>query len=93
MLQQRYLREYGPLKQGLRQSDTANSTKTHYSPRVWSTKTRIKTPTAVLHAPATILREYGPLKQGLRLTQYIIYVFFISSPRVWSTKTRIKTYR
>ena len=93
MLQQRYLREYGPLKQGLRQSDTANSTKTHYSPRVWSTKTRIKTLHLGISENKSYLREYGPLKQGLRLTQYIIYVFFISSPRVWSTKTRIKTYR
>ena len=61
------LREYGPLKQGLRLPYISATLGVCSSPRVWSTKTRIKTQQAesqdIYHVA---LREYGPLKQGLR---------------------------
>ena len=62
------LREYGPLKQGLRQDTRRCFYHRSGTPRVWSTKTRIKT------------NHFSPLQSRN------------ASPRVWSTKTRIKTF-
>ena len=60
------LREYVPLKQGLRQVRVTSILGYLTPPRVCSTYTMIKT-SAICHEEATrVLREYVPLKQGLR---------------------------
>ena len=85
------LREYVPLKQGLR--PVLNGVNGYYlmAPRVCSTKTRIKTNPTLALVLYGILREYVPLKQGLRQHQVRCYPFAVRAPRVCSTKTRIKT--
>ena len=60
------------------------------TPRVCSTKTRIKTYCYYFNVVRLVLREYVPLKQGLRLPS-LGKVSWDSTPRVCSTKTRIKT--
>ena len=85
------LRGYVPLKQGLRHRARGVSVEKIMSPRVCSTKTRIKTvnsPSLLLKAT---LRGYVPLKQGLRHFPFIIFEGNNRTPRVCSTKTRIKT--
>ena len=64
-----YLREYVPLKQGLRLLMSI-STLFFITPRVCSTKTRIKTVGKIICVKLDYLREYVPLKQGLRLTEH-----------------------
>ena len=61
------------------------------SPRVCSTKTRIKTQIEKSISPFCSLREYVPLKQGLRREAVCCVGQFVRTPRVCSTKTRIKT--
>ena len=66
-----FLREYVPLKQGLRRDEQCFIHHPIHSPRVCSTKTRIKT---IVFAYGNYflmpLREYVPLKQGLRHPQF-----------------------
>ena len=59
------LREYLPLKQGLR-PDTERERVQRTSQRVSSIKTRIKTMVLGSVHSHSLLREYLPLKQGLR---------------------------
>ena len=84
------LREYVPLKQGLRPENNLRNTECVSTPRVCSTKTRIKTQKSRRAHPWMYLREYVPLKQGLRLLVHRYSAHQIT-PRVCSTKTRIKT--
>ena len=60
------LREYLPLKQGLRHHNFSVFVRFPVSPRVSSIKTRIKTPLHLPFRQSEGLREYLPLKQGLR---------------------------
>ena len=85
------LREYVPLKQGLRPSVPFGINVLLISPRVCSIKTRIKT-RVLLHATISVcLREYVPLKQGLRRRSQNELPSGVVTPRVCSLKTRIKT--
>ena len=79
------LREYLPLKQGLRLYYLSALAYVSIAPRVSSIKTRIKT-LRILHLTdlLSVLREYLPLKQGLRLGNVvffpIIFSFFTKVP-------------
>ena len=67
-MEQRSLREYLPLKQGLRHILHLKVLYALSTPRVSSIKTRIKTKAFLYNKRNSIeLREYLPLKQGLRL--------------------------
>ena len=85
------LREYVPLKQGLRLDMNVLRLQCE-APRVCSAKTRIKTNASYCVLDIERLREYVPLKQGLRRRKknWTMPVR-LSTPRVCSTKTRIKT--
>ena len=61
-----HLREYLPLKQGLRHDSLQMKHSHHHAPRVSSIKTRIKTNKETKITLLSPLREYLPLKQGLR---------------------------
>ena len=84
------LREYVPLKQGLRQK--ASPSKTPCTPRVCSTKTRIKTSRSntvgVVALPPRVCSTKTRIKTILTVTHSSPST---SPPRVCSTKTRIKT--
>ena len=84
------LREYLPLKQGLRQQFLVQK-HIQFPPRVSSIKTRIKTHEHSSLVEQRSLREYLPLKQGLRHILHLKVLYALSTPRVSSIKTRIKT--
>ena len=86
------LREYLPLKQGLRLRRAVLLHGRSDSPRVSSIKTRIKTYQDIQYnLYQTLLREYLPLEQGLRHLRAFQLRKHVDSPRVSSIKTRIKT--
>ena len=67
------LKEYIPVKQGLRLIDISTPVMFQISQRVYSSKTRIKT--IVYSFPTDTpsgLKEYIPVKQGLRLNTFYV---------------------
>ena len=88
------LREYLPLKQGLRQhngvwSKINECCLREYLPLKQGLRHIVNGSSKFLCL--SILREYLPLKQGLRLIHIVLRIF-VYTQRVSSIKTRIKTH-
>ena len=85
------LREYVPLKQGLRQQVHDSVLRTDHPPRVCSTKTRIKTMIRSMSAAVTMPPRVCSTKTRIKTKFIVLNVKCYVTPRVCSTKTRIKT--
>ena len=85
------LREYVPLKQGLRLTNIKRSVLIIATPRVCSTKTRIKTYALQLVWKPRLSPRVCSTKTRIKTTKRLILYILRTTPRVCSTKTRIKT--
>ena len=86
------LREYVPLKQGLRLWGITWSSATRPPPRVCSTKTRIKTKVHPTIINTDITPRVCSTKTRIKTLWRCLRVLIRCPPRVCSTKTRIKTF-
>ena len=86
------LKEYIPIKQGLRQYTNFFSSKEIYLKEYIPIKQGLRPKlTTNYMMEDTVLKEYIPIKQGLRPLRASIHQFTVFSQRVYSSKTRIKT--
>ena len=85
------LREYGPLKQGLRHFYNPTLFQSRILREHGPLKQGLRLLSIILRPLSDSLREHGPLKQGLRRVFTPFMLTYPTAPRVWSTKTRIKT--
>ena len=85
------LREYVPLKQGLRRYETSFLTTIYTLREYVPLKQGLRLAIPPRLEGGASLREYVPLKQGLRRFFIVFNLSMRLSPRVCSTKTRIKT--
>ena len=86
------LREYVPLKQGLRQGSSNTFVELGFAPRVCSTKTRIKTAQRKRSVERCRAPRVCSTKTRIKTSTKVRNGTSLDAPRVCSTKTRIKTF-
>ncbi len=88
------LKEYIPIKQGLRQYTNFFSSKEIYLKEYIPIKQGLRPKlTTNYMMEDTVLKEYIPIKQGLRPLRAATDILFLDkTQRVYSSKTRIKTF-